>query len=438
MSQTPAGPLPLEGIRVLDIATFIAVPFTAAVLGEFGAEVIKIEQPGGGDPLRRFGTPTEAGDTLVWFSEARNKTSITLDLRRPEGAALFKRLAAVTDIVCENFRPGTLERWGLGWEVLSAINPRLILLRITGYGQTGPYRDRPGFARIAHAFGGLTHLAGMPDGPPVTPGSTSLADYGSGLYGAIGVLLALRSRDLTGRGQIVDIALYDSMFRCLDELAPAFARYGIVRDREGLSTRNACPHGHFPTRDGHWVAIACTSDRIFARFAAVIGRPELAAPDRYGPVGHRLADRAAVDRIVGPRRTAATRSWSGASSARSPDPLDRRDLRGPALRRPRHPEPAAARPADRPRRDAAPVGHAGPHRQPGPRPGRRQPQDLWRAAGAERRGSGGAGGRRGDLIAKRCVGAQGGAQGAWKPPDMVAVAVSGRTMRRGEGHEARL
>lgn len=290
--------LPMEGVRVLDCATFVAAPFAASILSEFGAEVIKIENPRDGDPWRRYGTPTERGDTLAWLSEARNKQSITLDLRTPEGADLFKQLVAQSDIVCENFRPGTLERWGLGWDVLSQINPKLVLLRVSGYGQTGPYRDRPGFARIAQAFGGLTHLAGLPDGPPVTPGSTSLADYMTGLYGAIGILLALRARDANGRGQVIDIGLYESIFRALDELAPAYARDGVVRDREGIGTRNACPHGHFPAGDGKWVAIACTSDRMFERLAEVMGKPELAAEDAYRTSAQRLAEREKVDGLV--------------------------------------------------------------------------------------------------------------------------------------------
>ncbi|MEL7028340.1 MAG: CoA transferase [Pseudomonadota bacterium] len=296
--EDQAPPAPLRGVRVLDVATFIAAPFAATVLGEFGAEVIKIEQPGGGDPMRRFGTPTEREDsTLAWLSEARNKHSITLDLKSPDGAAAFKQLAARADVICENFRPGTLEKWGLGWEELSAINPRLVMLRISGYGQDGPYRDRPGFARIAHAFGGLTHLAGMPDGPPVTPGSTSLADYISGLYGAVGVLIALRSAEQTGRGQVIDVALYEAIFRVLDEVAPAFAKFGIVRDREGVGTRNACPHGHFPCADGKWVAIACTSDRIWVRMAAnVLNRPDLA--ESHPTTAARLADRDFIDGAV--------------------------------------------------------------------------------------------------------------------------------------------
>ena len=306
-SPAKPSPLPLQGIRVLDAATFIAAPYAAGMLGEFGAEVIKIEQPGTGDPFRQFGTPTERKDsTLAWLSEGRNKVSVTLNLRVPEGAALFKNLVRKSDVVCENFRPGTLEKWGLGWEELSAVNPGLVLLRISGYGQTGPYKDRPGFARIAHAVGGLSHLAGMPGEAPVTPGSTSLADYIAGLHGAFGVMLALRHRDRTGVGQVIDVGLYESIFRVLDEIAPAYARNGIVREREGIGTRNACPHGHFSTEDGKWIAIACTSDKMFQRLAEAMGRPSLAGPEAFGPQRKRLAARAEVDRLVG--------EWTGSLS----------------------------------------------------------------------------------------------------------------------------
>lgn len=296
MTDAPA--LPLSGLRVLDAATFIAAPYAAAILGEFGAEVVKVEQPGSGDPFRAFGTPTERGDSLAWLSEARNKRSLTLNLKHDQGAETFRQLAAKADVVCENFRPGTLEKWGLGYEALSTDNPGLILLRISGYGQTGPYKDRPGFARVAHAFGGLTYLAGEPGRPPVTPGSTSLADYMSGLYGAIGVLLALRHRDATGRGQVIDLALYESVFRVLDEIAPAYAVTGHVREREGTGALNACPHGHFPTLDGEYVAIACTSDKMFERLARAMDRPNLAADDVFGRAAERLAQRTTLDRLV--------------------------------------------------------------------------------------------------------------------------------------------
>ena len=289
---------PLDGIRVLDLATFVAAPFAATILGEFGAEVIKVEHPAGGDPMRRFGTPTDDPElTLAWLSEARNKHSVTLDLKAADDVETFKALVARADVVCENFRPGTLERWGLGWDVLSEINPRLVLLRISGFGQDGPYRDRPGFARIAHAVGGLTYLAGMPDGPPVTPGSTSLADYITGLYGAVGVLLALRVVAQSGQGQVIDAALYESIFRVLDELAPLYGKHGVVREPEGVGTRNACPHGHFVCSDGKWVAIACTADRIWQRMAEnVLKRPELA--ESHPTTQSRLADRELIEQAV--------------------------------------------------------------------------------------------------------------------------------------------
>lgn len=294
---------PLEGIRVLDIATFIAAPMAASILGEFGAEVIKIEQPRDGDPLRRFGVASEAtSDTFCWLSEARNKKSVTLDLRRQEGADILRQLVGHSDVLCENFRPGTLEKWGLGYDDLIRINPSLVMLRVSGFGQDGPYKGRPGFARIAHAFGGLAHLTGMDGGPPLTPGSTSLADYVSGVYGALGVMLALRARDADGKGQYIDLALYEPILRMLDDLAPAYAARGIVRGRQGLGTSNACPHGHFETRDG-WIAIACTNDRMFARLAAAMKRPELADPALYGTTAARLGDAAAVDAIV--------QSWVG-------------------------------------------------------------------------------------------------------------------------------
>jgi crotonobetainyl-CoA:carnitine CoA-transferase CaiB-like acyl-CoA transferase len=298
MSKTERGTLPLSGIRVLDLATFIAAPFAASTLAEFGAEVIKIEQPDGGDPWRRYGTPKDGGDSLAWKTEARNKSSVTLNLRTPEGAEILKKLAAQSDVICENFRPGTLEKWGLGYDVLSENNPGLILLRISGYGQSGPYRDRPGFARIAHAYAGLTHLAGMLGGPPVTPGSTSLADYTTGLYGTIGVLLALRHRDKTGQGQVIDVSLYEAIFRVLDELAPAYAEAGIIRGREGTRTLNAVPHGHYESKDGKWLALSGTSDVMFKRICDLMGRLELATPEMYGEGRRRLENYDEVDQIV--------------------------------------------------------------------------------------------------------------------------------------------
>jgi succinyl-CoA:(S)-malate CoA-transferase subunit B len=292
-------PLPLEGIRVIDVATFIAAPYCASILGEFGAEVIKVEHPIGGDPCRYFGTPTAKPDSsLAWLSEARNKKSVTIDLRVPEGVKLFKELVAISDIVCENFRPGTLEKWGLGWTVLSALNPGLIMLRVSGFGQNGPYKDRPGFARIAHAVGGLSYLAGMPRETPVTPGSTTLGDYMSGLYGAIGVLIALHHRENTGKGQYIDTALYESVFRLTDELVPAYAMYGTIRERYGPHNLIACPLGHFRTKDDKWVAFACTTDKLFARLCEAMGRPELASSSTYGEHRRRLEAHHDINDIV--------------------------------------------------------------------------------------------------------------------------------------------
>lgn len=289
---------PLAGIRVLDIATFIAAPFCGTLLAEFGAEVIKIEQPGEGDSLRRFGTPTESGDTLVWASEARNKRSVTLDLRQPEGAELFRKLVAQADVVLENFRPGTLEKWGLGYEELAKINPKLVLLRVSGYGQTGPMRDKPGFARVAHAFAGLSYLAGEPGRTPVVPGSTSLADYMSGMFGAIGVLVALRHAERSGEGQFIDIGLYESAFRVLDEIAPAYARTGFQRERMGPDTVNVAPHSHYRTRDDSWVALACSNDRMWQRLATAMGRPELGSDPRFATSKARIDRREEVNGIV--------------------------------------------------------------------------------------------------------------------------------------------
>lgn len=286
----------LAGIRVLDVATFIAAPFCGTILSDFGAEVIKIEQPNTGDSLRQFGTITECGDSLVWLSEARNKKAVTLDLRKPAGAELFRKLVAQSDVVLENFRPGTLEKWGLGFEDLATINPGIVMLRISAYGQTGPLSGEPGFARIAHAFAGLSGLAGEADGPPVVPGSTSMADYVSGMWGAIGVLSALRSRDRTGRGQFIDLALYESVFRLLDEFAPAFAKYGTVRSRMGADTINVVPHSHYKTASGQWIALACTNDKMFERLAMVMNRPELV--DLYPTSAIRVENRHQVNAIV--------------------------------------------------------------------------------------------------------------------------------------------
>jgi crotonobetainyl-CoA:carnitine CoA-transferase CaiB-like acyl-CoA transferase len=288
----------LEGIRVLDLGTFIAGPYCATILGEFGAEVIKVEPPDVGDSLRRLGTNTECGDSLLWLTESRNKKCITLNLKEERGLELLRQLAAKCDVIVENFRPGTLEKWGLGYDQLKALNPGAVLVRISAYGQDGPMRTQPGFARIAHAFSGLTYLAGESGRMPVVPGSTSLADYMSGMYGAIGALVALRARETTGVGQCVDLALYESVFRALDEIVPAFQQNGYVRERMGADAVNVCPHSHYQASDGKWIALACTNDQMFKRLADAMGEHELAAPTRYGDKDKRLAARDDVNRIV--------------------------------------------------------------------------------------------------------------------------------------------
>lgn len=293
------GPLPLSGIRILDLGTFLAGPYAASIFGEFGAEVLKIEHPVAGDPMRRFGTATQRADaTLAFLSEARNKKSVTLDLRQPEGVKLFLKLVGKSDVLIENFRPGAMEEWGLGWDVLREANPGLIFLRVSGYGQTGPYRRRSGFAHIAHAFGGLSYLAGFPGESPVVPGTVPLGDYMSSLYGAIGILIALRHRKATGLGQIIDVAIYEAVFRMLDEIAASYGLLGKVRQREGSGSFVAVPHGHFRTKDDKWVAIACTTDKMFERLAEAMERPELASASMYGPQKQRLAARDEVNALV--------------------------------------------------------------------------------------------------------------------------------------------
>src|SRR5438093_897159 len=225
----------LAGVTVLDLATFLAAPLCATFLGEFGAEVIKVEQPGVGDDLRRLGASAGgSGSSYWWFVEARNKKSITCNLRDPEGQALIRRLVASTAVVTENFRPGTLERWNLGWAELSRVRPALVMLRISAFGQTGPHRARPGFGRIAAAVGGLAYLSGYPDRPPVSPGTPTVPDYLAGVFGALGALLALRHAERTGEGQVVDLGLYEPVLRILDDAIAVYGASGQVRARENI------------------------------------------------------------------------------------------------------------------------------------------------------------------------------------------------------------
>ena len=290
---------------MLDLATFVAAPFCCTLLGEFGAEVIKVEQPGRGDDLRRLGTPVREGLSYWWLVESRNKKSITCNLRTPDGQDLIRRLAGSADVLAENFRPGTMEGWGLGWDALRAANPRLVMVRISAFGQTGPYRERPGFGRIAAAMSGISYLSGYPDRAPVTPGTPTIPDYLAGALAAFGALVALEHRRQSGEGQVVDVALYD--------LVPVYAATGYVRERRGSGTEYVVPHNHYRARDGRWVAIACTNDRMFERLAAAMERPELAA--EFPTMAARVARRDELDGLV--------QAWVGAADA--PDVLARLD-----------------------------------------------------------------------------------------------------------------
>jgi succinyl-CoA:(S)-malate CoA-transferase subunit B len=234
----------------------------------------------------------------MWLVESRNKKSITCNLREPEGQALVKKLAAQSDVLAENFRPGTMERWNLGWDELSAVNRGLVMVRISAFGQTGPARERPGFGRIAAAVSGVSYLSGYPDRPPVTPGTPTIPDYLAGTMGALGALVALQHRQRTGEGQVVDVGLYEPTLRMLDELIPAFAATGHVRERIGSGTEYVVPHNHYRAGDGSWIAVACTNDRMFARLVRdAMGRPELLA--EFATVAERIRRRDEVDGIVG-------------------------------------------------------------------------------------------------------------------------------------------
>jgi formyl-CoA transferase len=290
-------PLPLAGIRVLEMGSLIAGPFAARILGEFGAEVIKIETPETGDPLRSWRKLHE-GTSLWWQVQSRNKQSLALDLKSAEGQELVRRLAADCDIVVENFRPGTLEAWGLGWEQLSAINPGLIMLRISGYGQSGPYRDLPGFGVIGEAMGGLRYVTGYPDRPPVRAG-ISIGDSLSSLHGVMGVLMALRHREQQGgQGQVVDVALYESVFNMMESLIPEQDFLGHTRERSGSAMPGIAPTNAYRCSDGHHVLVAGNGDGIFRRLMDAIGRPDLGADPRFARNDGRVAGVDEIDTAI--------------------------------------------------------------------------------------------------------------------------------------------
>ncbi|MBU9339626.1 CaiB/BaiF CoA transferase family protein [Burkholderia multivorans] len=289
---------PLDGIRVLELGQLIAGPFAGRMLAEFGADVIKIEPPGAGDPLRKWRLLHD-GTSVWWAVQSRNKSSVTLDLRTPEGQDVVRRLVAEADVLIENFRPGTLEGWGLGWDTLSAINPRLVMLRVSGYGQSGPYRDRPGFGAIAEAMGGLRHLTGEPGRTPVRVG-ISLGDSLSALHGVIGVLLALRHRDRPGgTGQVVDVALYESVFNMMESLLPEYAVFGTVRQPSGSSLPGIAPTNAYRCRDGKYALIAGNGDSIFRRLMDLIGRADLGQDPALAHNDGRVAQVERLDAAIG-------------------------------------------------------------------------------------------------------------------------------------------
>jgi crotonobetainyl-CoA:carnitine CoA-transferase CaiB-like acyl-CoA transferase len=289
--------LPLTGLRVIELGQLIAGPFASKILAEFGADVIKVEPPSGGDPLRGWRLIHE-GTSVWWAAHARNKRSLTLDLRTPEGQVIIRQLASDADILIENFRPGTMEKWGLGFKDLHAINPKLIMLRVSGYGQSGPYRDRPGFGVIGEAMGGLRYLSGEPGRPPVRVG-VSIGDTLSGLHGVIGVMMALRHREQQGGlGQEVDVALYESVFNMMESLLPEYSKFGAVRQPSGASMPGIVPTNAYLCKDGRYALIAGNGDSIYKRLMESIGRPELANdPELANNVG-RAANVERIDQAI--------------------------------------------------------------------------------------------------------------------------------------------
>jgi formyl-CoA transferase len=288
---------PLAGVRVLELGSLIAGPFCAKTLGDFGAEIVKIEPPGEGDPLRRW-RRIRNGVSLWWHVQSRNKKSVTVDLRTPRGQEIVRRIVRRCDIAVENFRPGALEKWGLGWEALSKENPRLILVRISGYGQSGPYRERPGFAAIAEAFAGLRYVTGFPDRPPVRP-NLSIGDSIASLHGVIGALLALHHLKNGGTGQVIDVALYESVFNMMESLLPEYDAQGYVRERSGSALPGIAPSNLYPCSDGSYVLIAGNADSLYRRLMTAIGRADLRDDPALAKNDGRAAQMERIDAAIG-------------------------------------------------------------------------------------------------------------------------------------------
>ncbi|MEO8898685.1 MAG: CoA transferase [Candidatus Dormibacter sp.] len=290
-------PLPLADIRVIEMGQLLAGPFCAQLLADFGAEVIKLEEPGRGDPMRQWGREKPHGQSLWWPVVARNKKSVTCNLRTPEGQGLVRQLVAQADVVVENFRPGTLERWNLGYDVLSAINPRLVLIRVTGYGQDGPYADRAGFGAIGEAMGGLRYVTGDPATPPSRTG-ISIGDSLAGTYAALGGLVALHAREGTGRGQVVDSAIYEAVLAMMESLIPEYTVAGYIRERTGAVLPNVVPSNVYATADDQLMLIAANQDGVFRRLTVAMGREDLAEDPRFATHSARGTHHEEIDGLI--------------------------------------------------------------------------------------------------------------------------------------------
>jgi formyl-CoA transferase len=291
------GPGPLADLTVVEMGTLIAGPFCGQILGDFGAEVIKIEDPRAGDPMRQWGRSLPKGLSPWWPVIARNKKSVTLNLRTPEGQDLARAVIAKADVVIENFRPGALEKWGLGYESLSALNPRLIMARISGFGQTGPYSQRAGFGLIGEAMGGLREVTGEPDRPPSRAG-ISIGDSLTGMHAAMGVMMAVHARHRTGRGQLVDAALYESVFAVMENLVTEYDLTGYMRERSGPILPGLAPSNVYPCADGQMILIGANGDGVFARLTEAMGRPELKSDPRYVDHPSRGENQHEIDALV--------------------------------------------------------------------------------------------------------------------------------------------
>jgi len=288
---------PLTDLRVIEMGQLLAGPFCGQIMADFGAEVIKIEPPGEGDPMRQWGREKPHGKSLWWPVVARNKKSVTLNLRTPEGQQAVRDLVAQSDILIENFRPGTMERWNLGYEALSAINPKLVMVRVTGFGQTGPYAARAGYGAIGEAMGGLRYVVGDPSTQPSRMG-ISIGDELAAIHACLGALMAVHARARTGRGQIVDSAIYESVLAMMESLITEFHAAGYVRERTGPILPNVSPSNVFDTADGKLLLIAANQDTVFRRLAAAMDRPDLAEDPRYATHAARGANQAELDRLI--------------------------------------------------------------------------------------------------------------------------------------------